>query len=111
MSIARVRVELKPGVRPDERTTRMLLAELRKQCGQAGILHTYKEHQYFESESVKARRKRRQIVNKMEQATVEEKLLRGEKVKCSSKLIKKIRSRQAKAKRRAKVNDQRNSNG
>ncbi len=111
MSKARVRVELKPGVRADERTTRMLILEFRKQCGQAGILQTYKAHQFFESDSVKERRKRRQTASKLEQTVVEEKLMRGEKVRCSSKLIKKIRSRQEKARRRAKANEQRGTNG
>lgn len=101
MSIARVRVELKPGVRSDDRSVRMLLREFERQCGYAGIKHSYKEHQYFQSESSKRRRKRRETVNKMQQEVVEEKLMRGEKVRASSKLMKKIRSRQAKAKRKA----------
>ena len=109
MSIARVRVELKPGVRYDDRAFRMMFQEFKRKCSDAGIMHTYKEHQFFESERVKDRKKRRESVNKLQQEIIEQKLLRGEKVRCSSKLIKKIRAKQAKANRRAK-NDDKKSN-
>lgn len=102
MSIARVRVELKPGVRYDERAFRMMFQDFKKKCSDAGIMHTYKEHQYFESKAVKERRKRRDCINKMQQDIIEQKLSHGEKVHCSSKLIKKIRAKQAKVNRRTK---------
>lgn len=105
MSIARVRVELKPGVRYDDRAFRVMFQEFKRKCSDAGIMHTFKEHQFFESKSVKARKKRRENANKMQQDVVEQKLLRGEKVRCSSKLIKKIRAKQAKANRRPRNSD------
>lgn len=101
MAITRVRVELKPG-RADDKAFRMMFQEFKRKCSDAGIMHTYKEHQYFESKSVKERKKFRECVNKMRQELIEQKLERGEKVRCSSKLIKKIRSKQAKANRRFK---------
>lgn len=102
MSIARVRVELKPGARYDDRAFRMMFQDFKRKCSDAGIMHIYKEHQFFESKAVKTRKKRRESINKLQQDIIEQKLMRGEKVRCSSKLIKKIRAKQAKANRRSK---------
>jgi ribosomal protein S21 len=110
MSITRVRVELKPG-RFDDKAFRMMFQEFRRKCSDAGVMHTYKDHQYFESEAVKARKKHRECVNKMQQEIVERKLDRGEKVRCSSKLIKKIRAKQAKANRRFRGTDGKSNEG
>lgn len=87
---------MKPGARYDDRAFKLLHQEFKKRCSDAGIQHDIKEHQYFESKSRKARKKRREVINKRMQETIEEKLNRGERVGCSSKLIKKIRSNQAK---------------
>lgn len=97
-----LRVELRPGVRCDDRSMKMLIHDFRKKVNEAGILPLYKEHQYFESKSSKARKKRKDCINKMEQDTIERKLAAGEKVQCSSKMIKKIRAKQAKQAKAAK---------
>jgi ribosomal protein S21 len=102
MALARVRVEMKPGSRCDDRAFKILFQEFRKRCSDAGIQHDIKEHQFFESKAAKARKKKREIINKRVQEDIEAKLSRGEKVHCSSKLIKKIRSKQAKNARQAK---------
>jgi ribosomal protein S21 len=104
MTIARVRVELKPA-RFADKAFKAMFKEFKRKCGEAAIQHTYKEHQYFESKPSKARKKHRECVNKMQQELIEQKLERGEKVRCSSKLIKKIRAKQAKADRRFKIAD------
>ena len=96
MSIARVRVELKPGVRYDERAFRLMFQEFKRKCSEAQIMHIYKEHQYFESKATKDRKKRRESINKLQQDAIEQRLLRGEKVRCSSKLIKKIHAKAGK---------------
>lgn len=103
MSIARVRVELKPG-RFDDKAMWLMRHDFKRQCSDVGIMHDYKEHQYFESQATKDRKKHRECVNKMQQELIEQKLDRGEKVCCSSKLIKKIRAKQAKANRRFRSN-------
>ena len=105
MSIARVRVELKPGVRYDERAFRLMFQEFKRKCSEAQIMHIYKEHQYFESKATKDRKKRRESINKLQQDAIEQRLLRGEKVRCSSKLIKKIHAKQAKANYRTRGDD------
>jgi ribosomal protein S21 len=93
---------MKPGSRCDKQSFMLLLKEFRKKCGEAGISHDYKEHQFFESKSVKERKKLRNSINRLQQEMIEQKLLNGEKVRCSSKLIKKIRAKQAKATKRNK---------
>lgn len=96
------RVEMRPGVRCDERSMRQLILEFRKRYNESGVATTYKDHQFFESDSSKARKKKKNSVNKIELETIEMKMSRGEKVKCSSKMIKKIRAKQAKIAKAAK---------
>lgn len=110
MTIARVRVEAKPGSRFDDRSFKIMFQEFKKRCSDAGIMHDAKEHQFFESKSSKARKKKREVINKRVQENIEEKLNRGEKVRCSSKLIKKIRSKQAKNARQSKKDNYRERN-
>lgn len=97
-----VRVELKPGIRPDDRAFRMMFQDFKKRVSEAGVMSICKTHQFFESESSKARKKKQDCINKMEQETIEQKLNAGEKMKCSSKMIKKIRAKQTKAAKAAK---------
>lgn len=104
-----VRVEYKkiPG-KSEDFCMRVMQSEFRKKLGDAGVMHEFKMHQYFESESRRDRRAAKDIANKREQDEIAIKLGRGEKVSCSSKVIKKIRSKQAKeakAKNRARQRD------
>lgn len=61
----RVRVELKlynPHPSYDEREIafKRMFTAFKKQCSDSGVLHSYKQHETFESKSRKRRRKRRE---------------------------------------------------
>lgn len=93
MSIARVRVELKPSKKGPEIDFKIMFTEFKRRVSDAGILHELKERQYFESKSHKERMAKRAQIQKRKEEDMEQKILRGEKVKGSSKLVKKIRNR------------------
>lgn len=59
-NLARVRVEMNPRDEYSEGAFRRLHAAFKNACKDAGVLHTYKQHQTFESESRKKRRKQRE---------------------------------------------------
>lgn len=95
----RCRVEMKHVVRVQndwdrEKNFKILLNEFRRRCVDAGIMTGIKNYQHFESKARKNRKKLREIINKRKQEEVEEKLKRGEKVICSGKILKKIRSKE-----------------
>lgn len=92
-----VRVEYKkiPG-KSDDYCVHAMRNQFRKKCGDVGIAQDIKRHQFFESESVRRRRRNREMDSKRKLDSIAERLLQGEKIKCSSKIIKSIRSKQAK---------------
>lgn len=61
-SIARARVELRYSKHktPDEQFKEMFHV-FKHKCNEANIMHSYKEHQFFESKSAKKRKKKREI--------------------------------------------------
>lgn len=89
-NIARVRVELKKKFNDPERNYEALLREFRQRVNHRGIMHDYKDHEYYESKSEKKRRKKKEATKKFELESIESKLEAGEKVKAPPALIKKI---------------------
>ena len=89
-NIARVRVELKRKYNDPHRNFKDMLQEFKRRVSNAGILHDYKDHQYYESKSEKKRKKRKEAEKKMQMELLEKKILGGEKVKASAGMIKKI---------------------
>ena len=54
-----VRAELKNSI-DRERDFKYLLISFKRKCNESNIMHDYKEHEYFESKSRKARKKKRE---------------------------------------------------
>jgi ribosomal protein S21 len=89
-NIARVRVDLKNKHRDPERNFREMFADFKRRVNTSGIMHDYKEHQYFESKSGKKRRKKKEAQKKKQMELLEKKVLSGERVKVPSGIVKKI---------------------
>lgn len=98
----RVRVELKKKYNDPEKNFREMFQEFKRRVSNAGILHDLKGHQYFESKSEKARKAKREAIKKARQQTLEEKVLRGERVNAPSGVIKKIMASQKKDNRKGR---------
>jgi len=90
--IVRVRVELNKKHGDPQRNFKDMLQEFKKRVSNAGILHDYKEHQYYESKSEKKRKKRKEAEKKMQMEILEQKIMSGEKTKASAGVIKKVMS-------------------
>jgi ribosomal protein S21 len=91
-NITRVRVELKKKYNDPQRNFKDMLQEFKRRVSNAGILHDYKEHQFFETKSEKKRKKRKEIEKKLQMEALEQKILGGEKIRASAGLIKKVMS-------------------
>lgn len=96
---ARVRVELKKKYNDPHRNFKDMLQEFKRRVSNAGIMHEYKEHQFYESPSEKNRKKKKEAEKKAQMETLERKILGGERVKASAGLIKKVMSNLNKNKR------------
>lgn len=88
-NVVRVRVELKKKYNDPHKNFREMHAEFKRRVSNAGILHDYKDHEYFESKSEKKRKKRSATRKKLQMEMLEEKILSGERVKASPGLVKK----------------------
>lgn len=104
-SVVRVRVELKNKYNNPEKNFRDMHQEFKRRVSNAGILHSLKEKQYFESESEKRRKAKKEAIKKAEQQALEEKIMRGERVKAPSGVIKKIMANQKKEKKDGRKNN------
>lgn len=87
---SRVRVELRKKHGDPYRNFKEMLQEFKRKVSNAGILHDFKEHQFYESKSEKKRKKRKEAEKKFQMELLEEKILGGERVKASAGAIKKV---------------------
>lgn len=95
-NIVRVRVELKRKYNDPAKNEREMIHEFKRRVSNAGIMHKFKEHQYYESKSEKARKKRKDAAKRFQLEMLAEKFLAGERIKAPSNVIKKIQSEQSK---------------
>jgi ribosomal protein S21 len=82
-NVARVRVEVNPKDDPEVAFKRMFIA-FKIACTDAGIMHTYKQHETFESKTRKKRRKQRdaeiaRMKNKLRENFLQQQLQQGKK--------------------------------
>jgi len=56
-NVTRVKVELKKKHNDPQRNFKDMLQEFKKRVSNAGILHDYKDHQFYETKSQKKRKK------------------------------------------------------
>lgn len=96
-NVARVRVTSKwTGNSPNERLRafKHLLTEFRRRVADAGIMHDYKEHQFFESKASKRRKKKRESELRRKQELLEERVLAGENVRAPAGMLKKKKKKE-----------------
>ena len=86
----RVRVDLKKKYNDPQRNFKDMLQEFKRRVSNAGILHDFKEHQFYETKSEKRRKKRKEAQKKLQMEMLEQKILGGERTKASAGLIKKV---------------------
>lgn len=88
----RVRVQLKSKYNDRDRNFRDMLQEFKRRVSNAGIMHDYRDHEFYTSESEKKRKKKKEAAKKNQMAILEKRILGGERVQASAGLIKKIMS-------------------
>jgi ribosomal protein S21 len=91
-NVVRVRVELKKKYNDPYKNFKEMFQEFKRHVSNAGILHDYKEHQYYESKSEKDHKARRDSAKKALMEDIEQKLVTGQKVNAPAGLIKKVRA-------------------
>ncbi len=91
-NVTRVRVELKRKYNDPEKNFKEMHQEFKRRVSNAGILHSLKDHQHFESKSEKERKAKKESKKKVQQTQIEEAIRRGEKVKAPLGMIQKILS-------------------
>jgi len=82
-----------------------MFQEFKRRVSNAGILHDYKDHQFFESKSEKKRRKKKETIKRLQMEALSDKIMRGERVKAPSGLVKKILNSHKKDKDKRKDRD------
>lgn len=92
----RVRVDIKNKYNDPHRNFKDMFAEFKRRVSNAGIMHDFKEHQFFESKSENARKKRKAAAKKQQMEILEGKIQRGERVKAPAGVIKKVMANQNK---------------
>lgn len=99
-NVARVRVEIKKKYNDPHKNFKEMFQEFKRRVSNAGILTDYKDHQYFETKSQKNRKKKRDAAKRFQMEALTEKIMRGERVKAPSGLIKKVLNSHNKDKKR-----------
>lgn len=90
--IARVRVELKRKYNDPFKNFKDLLTEFKRRVNLRGIMHDYKDHQFFESKSEKKRKSRNAAAKKFQMEAIEKKIIAGDPVKASAGMVKKVKA-------------------
>lgn len=98
-NLARVRVELKKKYNDPDKNFREMFQEFKRRVSNSGLLHDYKDHQFYESKSERKRKARRVSKKKMLMESIETKIRTGEKINASAGLIKKVKSNMLKDKK------------
>jgi ribosomal protein S21 len=86
----RIRVELKKKYNDQKRNIEEMRREFKRRVSSAGIMHDYRDHEFFVSESEKNRKKRKETEKKHLMASLEQRVLGGENIKASAGLLKKV---------------------
>lgn len=89
---SRVRVELKKKFNDPDKNFKEMLQEFRRRVSNAGIMHDFKDHQYYESKSEKRRKAKRNSQKKMLMDALTKRVVAGERIEGHGGLVKKIMS-------------------
>jgi ribosomal protein S21 len=96
----RVRVELRNKYNDPYKNFKEMHVEFKHRVIDAGVLHDFKNHEYFETKSQKDRQKRRKSMKRRQMDSLAQKIIKGERVKAPSGLIKKVLATHRKNKKR-----------
>lgn len=96
----RAKVELRSKYRDPDKNFKEMHQEFKRRVSNAGIMHAYKDHQFFESKSEKTRKKKKEAIKKARMVRIEQAVMSGEKVNAPSGVIKKIMANAAKKDKR-----------
>lgn len=107
----RVRVELKKKYNDSYRNFKDMFQEFKRKVSNAGIMHDYKDHEYYETKSEKSRKQRREAKKRATMQDIEKKLVTGEPIKAPAGLIKKVKANLNKDKKDKKRNKKRDQRG
>lgn len=110
---ALVRVVLKKKYNDHEKNFKEMLQEFKRKISNIGIMHDFKDHQFYESKSVRKRKTRLVSAKKSLMDTIEKKIVAGDKdIKASPGLIKKVianmKEKQEKKEKKDKKNNYQN---
>jgi ribosomal protein S21 len=78
-NVVRVRIDVSPKEEDRDVAFRKMFTLFKKICADTGVIHTYKEHESFESKSRKKRRKSRESEIARMKAKLKENFLQGKK--------------------------------
>lgn len=109
-AVARVRVELKRKYNDPERNFREMLQEFRRRVTNAGVMHDFKDHQYYESEGEKIRKSKRDSIKKLLMEALTKKIVAGERIEGHGGMVKKIMSNLKKEKEKKEKRKERSKN-
>jgi len=85
-----VRIEIKKKYNDPQKNFKEMLKEFNRRVSNAGLIHAYKEHRFFETKSEKRRRKKKETEKHFATEALVDKILAGERVKAPSGLVKKV---------------------
>ncbi len=75
-----------------------LCQAFKQKCDDCNISHDFKKHKAFESKSRVRRRKKREAIMRQKEESLKQRLLNGDRFKGASRLLKKLKSNEAKNK-------------
>jgi len=98
-NVVRIRTELKKKYNDPDKNFKEMLQAFRREVSKSGIMHDFKDHQFYESRSEKDRHIKRASQKKALMESIEKKILTGEKVNAPAGIIKKVKSNMLKDKK------------
>lgn len=91
-AVARVRVELRRKYNDSDRNFKEMLQEFRRRVTNAGVMHDFKDHQYYVSEGERKRKSKRDSAKKLLMDALTKKIVAGERIEGHGGMVKKIMS-------------------
>lgn len=89
---ARVRVELKKKFNDPDKNFKEMLHEFRRQMTKAGVMHDFRNHEFYESRSETDRKAKRSSQKKRLMDTLTQRIVAGERIEGHGSMVKKIMS-------------------
>jgi len=108
-ALARVRVELKRKYNDPDRNFKEMLQEFRRRVSNSGIMHDFKDHQFYVSNGEKIRKTKRDAAKRMLMDALTVKIVAGERIEGHGGMVKKIMSNLKKEKEKKEKRKERHN--